>query len=466
PSFAAAYARRAGDGPRPGLPGLRRLLDVLGQPQRTFPSIVVAGSVGKSSVVAMITALLDEFGIRTGSLSSPDWLGAVARLGLTGAEIEADVLGRAYADVAPYLPLVEDDGPLSGFELLAAVAFAAFADAPVDLAVIESGWDGCAELGDLADLLAAPVAAITPVSVPGEGEEDVVSTYPDTAAVLPGAELDPGDHPGGEDAQAAGLDRIAARVGAAIHADALVVLAQQALPAARALLRRAAGVGATVAREGMEFGVVGRRIAVGGQMVELKGLGGTYEELFIPLHGAHQAHNAAVALATVEAFLGGGQNQLDLDAVRAGLARVDGRGRLEVVRSSPSIVLDIARDPAAAAALASALDEAFTFEVLIGVVAVDGDEALAARILAALEPVLTAVVVTSGAGAAGLSVDDLAAVATGVFGVDRVEVAPRLDDAIDDAVRLAEQDVDLGGAGVLVTGSAPVVGRARALLGS
>ncbi|MCK9895357.1 dihydrofolate synthase [Frankia sp. AgB32] len=476
PSFAAAYAQRAGVRPGPGLPGLRRLLDVLGQPQRTFPSIVVAGSVGKSSTVSMITALLDEFGIRTGSLSSPDWLGAVAQIGLTGAVIEADALGRAHEDVAPYLPLVEDDGPLSAFELLAAVAFAAFADAPVDLAVIESGWDGSAELGDLADLLVAPVAAVTPVSVPGEGEEDTVlgnavlgnavPGCPDAADVIPGAEHDPGKGPGAADGEAAALDRIAARVGAAIHADALVVLAQQALPAARALLRRAAGVGATVAREGMEFGVVGRRIAVGGQMVVLKGLGGTYDELFLPLHGAHQAHNAAVALATVEAFLGGGQNQLDLDAVRAGLARVDGRGRLEIVRTSPSIVLDVARDPAAAAALVSALDEAFTFEVLIGVVAIDGDEALAARVLAALEPVLTAVVITSGAGPAGLPVDDLAAVATGVFGVDRVEVAPRLDDAIDDAVRLAEQDADLGGAGVLVTGSAPVVGRARVLLGS
>lgn len=457
PQFAAAYAQRAAVAVLPGLARLRRLLDLLGQPQRAFPSIVVAGSVGKSSTVAAITALLDAFGVRAGFLRSPGWLGSAQRVGLAGAEISPEVFAAAYEDLAPYLPLIESDGPLSAFELLTAVAFAAFADAPVDLAVVESGWDGSPELGDLADLLDAPVAAITPVTVAGaDGAAEVSSFDPADAAVLAG---DPG-------AAEAELDRIVARTGSAIRADTLVVLAQQALPAAQALLRRAAGTGATVAREGMEFGVVGRRVAVGGQMITLKGLGGTYDELFLPLHGAHQAHDAAVALAAVEAFLGGGRSVLDIDAVRVGLAQVDTRGRLEVVRRSPTIVLDIAQDAVAAAALVAALEEAFTFEVLVGVVAVDGDEALAARILAALEPVLGTVVVTAGATAAALGVDDLAAVAAGVFGADRVEVAARLDDAIDDAVRLGEEDADLGGAGVLVTGSAPVVGRARALLRS
>ncbi|SNQ49650.1 Folylpolyglutamate synthase [Frankia canadensis] len=484
PTFAAAYASRLGVARPAGMPRLRRLLDLLGHPQRAFPSIVVAGSVGKSSTVAAITALLDGFGIRAGSLRSPDWLGAAARVGLAGAQIPADVLDRAYDDIAPYLPLIEDDGRLCAFELLAAVTFAAFADAPVDLAVVESGWDGATELGDLADLLDGPVAAITPLAV-SEADADEAGVLADgtepmrRAAAGDGGSLGAdgdvrpgggspadGDARGGGDGEAAALERIAAPVGGAIRADVLVVLAQQSLPAARALLRRAAAVGATVAREGLEFGVVGRRVAVGGQMITLKGLGGTYEELFLPLHGAHQAHNAAVALATVEAFLGGGRNQLDIDALRSGLAQVDGRGRLEVVRRSPSIVLDVAGDPVAAAALASALDEAFTFEVLVGVLAVEGDEALAAHLLAALEPVLSTVVVTTGVTPAALPVDDLAAVAAGVFGADRVEVAVRLDDAIDDAVRLAEEDGDLGGAGVLVTGSAPVVGRARVLLRS
>ncbi|MCM3883804.1 glutamate ligase domain-containing protein [Frankia sp. R82] len=477
--FAAAHARRATVVAQPGLDRLRRLLDLLGQPQRAFPSIVVAGSVGKSSTLAVITALLEGFGVRAGSLRAPEWMGPAEQVGLVGAAIPAEVLERAYADIAPYLPLVEDDGWLSAGELLVAVAVAAFADSPVDLAVVESGGPGSERpgaggFGDLADLLDVPVAAVTPVATawsedgwsedgwsPDGDPGDGWSEQGRFAAGRP-AELDV-ESTGGDDPE---LDRIAAPVGAVIRSGTLVVLAQQALPAARALLRRAALAGSTVAREGMEFGVLGRRVAVGGQMITLKGLGGTYEELFLPLHGAHQAHDAAVALATVEAFLGGGQNQLDLDVVRAALAQVDGRGRLEVVRRSPTIVLDVADSPLATAAVVDALQEAFSFESLVGVVAVEGDESQAARILAALEPALAAVVLTSGATAGALPVDDLAAVAAGVFGADRIEVTPHLDDALDDAVRLAEAESDLGGAGVLVTGSAPVVGRARVLLRS
>ncbi|WP_244957185.1 glutamate ligase domain-containing protein [Candidatus Frankia nodulisporulans] len=492
--FAAAYARRAGVTAQPGLERLRRLLDLLGQPQRSFPSIVVAGSVGKSSTLAVITALLEGFGVRAGSLRAPDWLGPAEQVGLGGARIPADVLERAFDDIEPYLPLVEDDGHLGARELLLAVAIAAFADAPVDLAVIESGGPGselpgAGGFGDLADLLDVPVAAVTPVapawsdagwsdagwsdagwadSGGSDGGESGAGRSGDDWSEDGGS--DGGGSAGGWSVDLAGeadeprLDRVAAPVGTVIRFGTLVVLAQQALPAARALLRRAALAGSTVAREGMEFGVLGRRVAVGGQMITLKGLGGTYEELFLPLHGAHQAHDAAVGLAAVEAFLGGGQNQLDLDIVRAALAQVDGRGRLEVVRRSPTIVLDVADSPPAVTAVVEALHEAFGFDSLVAVVAVEGDEATAARMLAVLEPVLAAVVLTDGATAGALPVDDLAAVAGGVFGADRIEVTPRLDDALDDAVRLAEAESELGGAGVLVLGSAPVVGRARALL--
>ncbi|MCK9920414.1 dihydrofolate synthase [Frankia sp. AgPm24] len=482
--FAAAYARRAEVTAQPGLERLRRLLDLLGQPQRSFPSIVVAGSVGKSSTLAVITALLEGFGVRAGSLRAPDWLGPAEQVGLGVARIPADVLERAFDDIEPYLPLVEDDGHLGARELLLAVAIAAFADAPVDLAVIESGGPGselpgAGGFGDLADLLDVPVAAVTPVapawsdagwsdSGGSDGGESGAGWSGDDWSEDGGS--DGGGSAGGWSVDLAGeadeprLDRVAAPVGTVIRSGTLVVLAQQALPAARALLRRAALAGSTVAREGMEFGVLGRRVAVGGQMITLKGLGGTYEELFLPLHGAHQAHDAAVGLAAVEAFLGGGQNQLDLDIVRAALAQVDGRGRLEVVRRSPTIVLDVADSPPAVTAVVEALHEAFGFDSLVAVVAVEGDEATAARMLAVLEPVLAAVVLTDGATAGALPVDDLAAVAGGVFGADRIEVTPRLDDALDDAVRLAEAESELGGAGVLVLGSAPVVGRARALL--
>jgi dihydrofolate synthase / folylpolyglutamate synthase len=245
----------------------------------------------------------------------------------------------------------------------------------------------------------------------------------------------------------------------------VTVLAQQPLEAAEVLLRRAVEVDATVAREGLEFGVVSRSVAVGGQMVTLQGLGGVYEDIFLPLHGAHQAHNAAGALAAVEAFLGGGQDRLDLEVVRSAFARVTSPGRLEVVRRSPTVLLDAAHNPAGAEALAAAVSDAFGFTRLVGVVGVLGDKD-ARGILGALEPLLAELVVTQTTSPRALPVDDLAAVAVEIFGPDRVEVVPRLDDALDAGIRLAEEEGDLGGAGVLVTGSIVTVAEARRLLGT
>ncbi len=213
----------------------------------------------------------------------------------------------------------------------------------------------------------------------------------------------------------------------------------------------------------MEFGVLRRDVAVGGQMLDLQGLGGDYEEVFLPLHGAHQAHNAACALAATEAFLGGGREQVDVDVIRRAFADVTSPGRLEVVRRSPTVLLDAAHNPAGAAATSAAIQDAFTFTRLVGVLAV-----LAGKdsrgILEALEPVLAEVVVTQNSSPRTLSADDLAAVAVETFGADRVEVVPRMDDAFDSAVALAEEEGDLGGAGVLVTGSIVTVGDARTLL--
>ena len=230
------------------------------------------------------------------------------------------------------------------------------------------------------------------------------------------------------------------------------------------LLRKAAELEMIVAREGLEFGVADRRLALGGQLLSLRGLGGEYGELFLPLHGAHQAHNAAAALAAVEAFLGAGEDgPLDIDTVRVGFAAMDSPGRLETIRSSPTIILDGAHNPAGAKALASALAEDFAFDRLVGVVAILSDKDVGA-ILAALEPVLSSIVVTQSSSPRAMTIDELANEAVEIFGGDRVEVEPRLDDAIDAAVRMAEDDTPLGGSGVIITGSLVTVGEARGLL--
>jgi dihydrofolate synthase/folylpolyglutamate synthase len=244
-----------------------------------------------------------------------------------------------------------------------------------------------------------------------------------------------------------------------------VVSAVQAEDVAEVIAARAAEVGATVLWEGRDFGVAARVPALGGQMLRLQGLRREYDEVFVPLYGAHQAQNAAVALAAVEAFVG--EEPLDGDLVRAAFEEVTSPGRLEVVRRSPTIVLDAAHNPHGAEAVVAALEDSFTFSPLIGVLGVMADKDYEA-VLAAFEPAMAAVVCTQNTTARALPAEQLAEVARGIFGIDRVYVEPRLDDALDRAATLAEEGGVLGEAigsgGVLVTGSVVTVGEARRML--
>jgi dihydrofolate synthase / folylpolyglutamate synthase len=263
--------------------------------------------------------------------------------------------------------------------------------------------------------------------------------------------------------------QIAAEKAGIIKPGATAVLAAQPPEAAEQLLRRAATVEASVAREGLEFGVLDRQVAVGGQVLTLQGLAGRYDEVFLPLFGAHQAENAACALAAVEAFFGVGAESgpLDIEIVRAAFAAVRSPGRLEAVRSAPTILVDAAHNPAGMKATVAAVGEAFDFRRLIAVVAVLGDKD-ARGMFEQLEPAVDEVVVTQNSSARARPADELAAEAVAVFGPDRVSVEPRLDDALEAAVRLAEDTGDevLAGTGVLVTGSVVTAGEARVLLGA
>jgi dihydrofolate synthase/folylpolyglutamate synthase len=417
---------------------IRDLLDLLGSPQRNFPSIHITGTNGKTSTARIADALLREFGMRTGRYTSPHLHDVTERIALDGEPLDGDAFAATYDDIAPYVELVDGRYPdrMTFFEVLTGMAFAAFAEAPVDVGVIEVGLGG---RWDATNVLEAPVAVITPIGL------DHMQFLGDT------------------------VEAIATEKADIVHAGAILVAAPQPEAAAAVLDRRAAEVGATQVRAGVDFGVRRRAVAVGGQMVDLHGLGGDYDEIFLPLYGAHQAGNAVTALAAVEAFFGlrggpaEGRGPLDLDAVRAAFAAVTSPGRLEVVRGSPTVILDGAHNPAGAAALAAALEESFTFERLVAVVAVLDDKD-AAGLLEALEPIVTSVVVTQNSSPRALPVDALAEVAVEVLGDARVEVAARLDDAIDAAVTSAESDL-VGGGGVLVTGSIVTVGEARTLLG-
>ena len=421
------------------VPSLDRIAEVtalLGEPQRGFDVVHLSGTNGKTSTTRMVERLLREYGLRTGRFVSPHLTDVTERIAIDGVPLSPEDFVQVYREVQPSLAVVDAGagGPgrprLTFFEVLVAMAYAAFADAPVDVAVVEVGMGGSWDATNVAD---GRVAVLTPISVDHERflGRDVASIATEKAGIIkPGA---------------------------------TAVLAQQPVEAADVLLRRAVDVGATVAREGLEFGVMYRSAAVGGQLIALQGVTGVYEEVFLPLHGAHQAHNAACALAAVEVLLSGDGKGLDPETVRAGFAAVDSPGRLEVVRRSPTVLVDAAHNPAGAQVLADAVEEAFGFSRLVGVVGVLQDKD-AAGILAALEPVLHEVVVTRSSSPRSIDPAELAEIAGDIFDPDRVHVAARMDEAIDVAAGLAEWDGQPG-TGILATGSVTVAGDVRQLLG-
>lgn len=418
----------------PTLDRITDLLDVMGSPQRAYPVVHIAGTNGKTSTARMIDELLRELNVRTGRLTSPHLQSITERISLDSEPISEERFVEVYEEIAPYLDLVDarHDHKLSYFEVLTAMGFAAFADTPVDVGIVEVGLGGTWDATNVAD---GTVAVVTPIA------------------------LDHTDYLGDT------IEEIAGEKAGIIKPASFAVLGAQSAAAAEVLLGRAAEVGATVARQGVEFGVRNREMAVGGQVVSLQGLTGPYDDIFLPLHGEHQAANAVQALATVEAFAGGGREGLDPEAVRAAFARVTSPGRLEPLRRGPVVLVDAAHNPAGAEALANALEDEFATTRLVAVMAVLADKD-AAGILEALEPVVEAVVVTTNSSPRCLPAVDLARIASEVFGENRVFQAQPLPEAIDVGLALAERDAPMGGHGVIVTGSVITAGDARQAFGA
>ncbi|HEX3732255.1 MAG TPA: folylpolyglutamate synthase/dihydrofolate synthase family protein [Mycobacteriales bacterium] len=455
----AALERRGQTRMLPGLDRIKALLDAMGNPQRAYPTIHVAGTNGKTSTSRMIESLLRAHGLRTGRHTSPHLDSVAERIALDGEPISAERLREVYTDVAPYVDLIDAANRETGdtvtyFEFVTALAFSAFADAPVDAAVIEVGLGG---RWDATNVIDSHIAAITPIGM-------------DHQAIL------------GET-----IGKIATEKAGIIAEDAVVVSAAQPVEAVESLLTQVASRNATLAREGLEFGVRDRELAFGGQRLTLQGLSGIYSNILLPLHGAHQAQNASVALAAVEAFFGAGADKslsgagadksfggagadkaLDPDVVREAFAQVTSPGRLERMRTSPTIVIDAAHNPHGLTAVVAALSEAFSFSRLVAIVGIAADKD-AKGMLEVLEPVADQLVVTRNSSERSMDPDELAAVAVDIFGPDRVNVSLRMDDAIESAVAIAEEEDFEGGSplsssGVLVTGSVVTAADARRLL--
>jgi len=414
----------------PSLERIQLLVELLGDPHRSAPVVHITGTNGKGSTAIMVDALLRAQGLRTGLYASPHLVDVTERICVDGRPVTAEVFDEAWEQIRPFVEMVDEqriDGiRMTFFEVLTGLAFAIFADAPVDVVVLEVGMGGSWDATNVAD---ATVAVITPIAV---DHTDYLGSTPAEIAV-----------------EKAGI----------IKPESVAVLAGQAPDVARILVERAATVGAKVVAEGIDFSLLDRAPGVGGQVLRFDYAGGTVQDVLLPLYGAHMAHNAALALAAVEALHG--DRPIESEVVVAGFGDVVAHARLERVRTSPPVVLDTAHNPAAVAATINAAVEAFAFAPLVVVLGVMRDKDVAG-ILGALLDETDHLVATQPPGPRGLAAAELGEVAQGLLGEDHLVVRADLSDAIETAVAIADESGPT--AGVLILGSVALAGQARALL--
>ena len=414
----------------PTLDRIAALVDMLGSPQLTYPTIHIGGTNGKTTTSRMIDSLLFEMGLRTGRFTSPHLESFLERIAINGQSIDAKALIFSFNDISAYLDLMDEkfDNPISFFEAITALAFAAFAEHPIDVGVIEVGMGG---LWDATNVVDADVSVIMPIGL--DHTEYLGETLTEIAQTKAGI----------------------------IKEGGFVVLAQQEPECAVELMKQAALVGADIAREGIEYSVISRSVAVGGQLLTIQGTKEIYTDIFVPLHGKHQASNAAAALVAVEIFFG--DQELDIEAVRAGFAQVTSPGRCEIVHRDPTVILDAAHNPHGAAALADTIQSEFTFDEVIGIFAPMGDKEVRG-ILLELEQVMDRVIVSANSSPRAMKIDALELMAIEIFGSDRVftseTIATAIDKAVTDTIRPLSEDT----IGILITGSVVSVGEARTIV--
>ncbi|MFH8250000.1 bifunctional folylpolyglutamate synthase/dihydrofolate synthase [Microbacterium sp. B2969] len=365
--YAALLERQGERWVQPRVERTRRVLELLDDPQRTYRVVHVTGTNGKTSTSRMIESLVRAHGLRTGLFTSPHLERFTERVMIDGAPIDDAAIADAWDEVEPFIGLVDaelaaaGDAPLTFFELLTVLAFVAFADAPVDVAVIEVGMGGSWDSTNTAD---GDVAVIAPIDL------DHADRLGETIAEI-------------------------ASVKAGIIKDGAAVVSSRQDASAEAVLRAAAAEkGATIAFEGQDFALAEGRLAVGGQQITVRGLAGTYRDEYLPLYGAHQGFNAALAIAAVESLIGGASQPITGDVLAEGLSQATSPGRLQLVGTNPTVLVDAAHNPHGARALVDALRDSFDFDewgIVLGILA-DKD---AAGIVSALAPVASHVFATA-----------------------------------------------------------------------
>ena len=401
--YAALLERKGELWVQPRVERTRRVLELLDDPQRTYRVIHVTGTNGKTSTSRIIESLIRAHGLRTGLFTSPHLERFTERITIDGQPVADAAVADAWDEIAPFVDLVDaelaeaGDAPLTFFELLTVLAFVAFADAPIDVLVLEVGMGGAWDSTNTAD---GDVAVFAPIDI--DHADRLGDTIREIAAVKSGI----------------------------IKTGAAVVSARQD-PAAAAVLRAAAAErDATIAFEGDEFALTDARLAVGGQLISVRGLAAPYDDEYLPLFGAHQAQNAALAIAAVESLIGGGTQPITGEIMAEGLAQASSPGRLQLIGVSPTVIVDAAHNPHGARALSAALGSSFDFDewgVILGVLA-DKD---AAGIVAELAPLAAQVFATAPDSERAEDADRIADLAE-AHGLP-VSVHPNVADAAESA---------------------------------
>ncbi len=428
-----ALISRVGEGsPQPRLAPTRRAVELLGDPHRAAPVVHITGTNGKTSTSRMIESMLRASGLRTGLLTSPHLERFTERIRIDGESISDEAITRNWEEILPFIAIVDaeledaGDEPLTFFEALTVLAFACFADAPVDVVVLEVGMGGEWDSTNVAD---GQVAVFTPIDL---------------------------DH---QVRLGTSITEIARTKSGIIKPAASIVTAKQPEAALTVLEEAAELTESTLAVEGDAFDVLESRVAVGGQLVSIRGLAGEYRDIALPLFGRHQAENAAVAIAAVETFIGGGSVRLAAEVVEGGLAAAASPGRLQAIGTEPVVIVDAAHNPHGAHALVAALDEYFDFDEIGFVFGVLGDKD-AVGIIDVLAPAGAQFFVTRPDSDRARDVPDLAALVAARVGVERVQQAERLDDALDEARAWAAEAPKRA---VVVTGSIALVGEVMSI---
>jgi dihydrofolate synthase / folylpolyglutamate synthase len=422
--FSALVGRQGEGRPVRRLGATRRALELLGDPQRMYGVIHIAGTNGKTSTARITESLLRAHGLRTGLMTSPHLHRVNERIVIDGEHISDRMLADNWADVEPFIAMVDaelianSEPPLSYFEALTVLTFACFADAPVDVAVVEAGMGGEWDSTNVAD---GDVAVLTPIAM--DHVEHLGPTLRDIARTK------------------SGIIKPASRVVSALQSDEAwdeIVTACTRFEAPLAVFDR-------------DFFLTSAEPAVGGQLLSVSGLAGQYRDLFLPLLGDHQASNAALAIAAVESFLGSGTLPMGAEVVEEGIGLASSPGRMQIIGSHPTILVDAAHNPHGAESLTRALMTSFSFDKVICVLGILQEKDVAG-IVEALDPVVDHFVVTQSQSDRALSVADLADTVAEIAGPDRVDARPTSDEAMARALDLAGTE-----GGVVVTGSITLV---------